>query len=466
MKPNNNKLRLVPKVEKEGVEPPKKKVKTLGNTRATDEELELEYSLFGDILPTKTPLGHAKKNTALTVEREEEDVPAFFIDKGMGAGDEEEEEEEEENVSEKEENDNIEGQGEDKGKKAAWEDEDDHVLKVSVSSNTRLRKLRVTEEEDVLTGKEYTERLRKQFTSTYKNHQKWAAQSSKGDDNLLMWSGKVLDQSAGNLAPGVMSATRMKDANIKEYSEATVQAVQFHPRAQVMLTAGLDKTIRLFQVDGKENAKIQSIHIQNMPILSCQFSADGSQVFAAGRRPFFYVYDMQKGAVEKVHKLQGREEKSLESMYVSPTGKHLVFLGNGGNMLLVDTHTRRLVSTLKMNGTSRAVAFNEDGSRMFTHGGDGQVYVWDMNSRQCIHRFVDEGCLQGTQLALGGKYLATGSDAGVVNIYDVNTCMASEAPKPLKAVMNLTTRIDCLRFNHDTQILAASSHEKKDALKM
>jgi hypothetical protein len=38
-------------------------------------------------------------------------------------------------------------------------------------------------------------------------------------------------------------------------------------------------------------------------------------------------------------------------MYISPNGKHTVFLGDNGMLLLVDTHTKRLVDTLKMNGT-------------------------------------------------------------------------------------------------------------------
>lgn len=33
-------------------------------------------------------------------------------------------------------------------------------------------------------------------------------------------------------------------------------------------------------------------------------------------------------------------------------------------------------------------------------------------------------------------------------------------------VQNLTTRIDMLEFNHDTQMLAMGSRMKKDALKM
>lgn len=46
---------------------------------------------------------------------------------------------------------------------AAWEDSDDERLLVSLASVPRLRKLRRTEAEDVITGKDYIKRLRKQY---------------------------------------------------------------------------------------------------------------------------------------------------------------------------------------------------------------------------------------------------------------------------------------------------------------
>jgi U3 small nucleolar RNA-associated protein 18 len=43
-----------------------------------------------------------------------------------------------------------------------WEDSDDERILVSLASNPRLRKLRLMESEDLVNGKEYTERLRRQ----------------------------------------------------------------------------------------------------------------------------------------------------------------------------------------------------------------------------------------------------------------------------------------------------------------
>ena len=45
-----------------------------------------------------------------------------------------------------------------------------------------------------------------------------------------------------------LSVVRLLDANIAEYSSCVIQAVKFHPFASLIATAGLDKTIRLYQV--------------------------------------------------------------------------------------------------------------------------------------------------------------------------------------------------------------------------
>ena len=40
----------------------------------------------------------------------------------------------------------------------------------------------------------------------------------------------------------------MRDANIAEPSKAVVQSIEFHPDGQVLMTAGMDKRLRFFQV--------------------------------------------------------------------------------------------------------------------------------------------------------------------------------------------------------------------------
>ena len=53
------------------------------------------------------------------------------------------------------------------GSAAAWDDSDDERIVVSLTSSPRLRKLRTAESEDLVNGKEYSKRLRRQFERLY-----------------------------------------------------------------------------------------------------------------------------------------------------------------------------------------------------------------------------------------------------------------------------------------------------------
>ena len=68
--------------------------------------------------------------------------------------------------------------------------------------------------------------------------------------------------------------------------------------------------------------------------------------------------------------------------------------------------------------------------------------------------------------------LSRSSSTGIVNVYSSQTALQpsdSGLPaerKPLKTILNLTTTVDTVQFNHDSQLLALASSQKKDALKM
>ena len=63
------------------------------------------------------------------------------------------------------------------------------------------------------------------------------------------------------------------------------------------------------------------------------------------------------------------------------------------------------------------------------------------------------------------------SSSGIVNIYDstsysLSSSEISKTPKPIKSIGNLTTAISSLKFNHDAQLLAMTSREKKDSMRL
>ena len=94
----------------------------------------------------------------------------------------------------------------------------------------------------------------------------------------------------------------------------TIQSIAFHPRAPVLLTAGLDKCIRLFHIDGKDNQKLSSFYIRDMPIYSAAFSADGDRIITTGRRNFFYCLNVDDGRNSRINGIRGM--RSLECIHL------------------------------------------------------------------------------------------------------------------------------------------------------
>jgi hypothetical protein len=73
--------------------------------------------------------------------------------------------------------------------------------------------------------------------------------------------------------------------------------------------------------------------------------------------------------------------------------------------------------------------------------------------------------------------LPSSATTGVVNVYDTSDIASQTGydqdigllpitPKPMRELMNLTTSVSTLAFNHDAQIMAIGSDKKKDAFRM
>ncbi|KAF7724742.1 U3 snoRNP protein [Apophysomyces ossiformis] len=493
-----------------------KKQKTAGVPKDAEEK-ELEKSLFGDLSDDVwDKAGRELEDYNEPVDKSDEEEEAiqddqlFFLDSGPLftmdstptpiAEEEHESNEEEEEEEEDEEEETEETEATEYFQKAAWVDEDDARLQISLKSTDRLKKLRKTEDEDVVSGAEYERRLRQQFSKIYPRPA-WAKlpseialdskkrKASESDDedgsdyegedqldeetriDLLKSTYGILEKRGTKqlLSTKHIDVVRMKDANQMSPAKATITSVAFHPDAQVMLTGSLDKTLRLFQIDGKVNPKIQSVHFKDTPITNAAFHTSGNQIIVTGRRKHYYIYDVQSGVMDRCPGIWGKEEKSLEKFSISPCGRYIAFLGTNGHIILVSYLTKQWLADLKMNRTVESVDWSSDGEYLFSIGAEGEVYQWHIGQRECVKRWVDDGALNPSVVRVSHdeKYYATGSSAGIVNVYD-RTVLAPNTPrpKPLKTIDNLTTHISNIKFNHDSQLMAISSIRKRDAFKL
>ena len=72
--------------------------------------------------------------------------------------------------------------------------------------------------------------------------------SDDEEGGVLLRTGNLLASSVERLPKETIAVTRLKDANRAKRAQAVVKALEFHPTANVLLTAGYHKTLDLFQV--------------------------------------------------------------------------------------------------------------------------------------------------------------------------------------------------------------------------
>jgi hypothetical protein len=183
--------------------------------------------------------------------------------------------------------DEDQGDRDSEGEAPAWQDPDDGATTKLVDASYRLRKLRRSREEtEALSSHELEKRLRERYEDTAQGSARtdWAkttqpltnkqrpdsdvdTEEDDSDDealNLFNTSKSLLASSRNRLPPNILNIVRCPDANQADPNKAVVRAVNFHPGSDpdqpLMLTAGLDKNLRFFQIGEEKSEKIHGIH--------------------------------------------------------------------------------------------------------------------------------------------------------------------------------------------------------------
>ncbi|KAG8907775.1 hypothetical protein FRB99_002274 [Tulasnella sp. 403] len=416
-------------------------------------------------------------------------------------------------------------------KAAAWHDPSDATIKVSLASDKRLRKLRDAPDDDEIDGREYERKLRQQYEKLnpapawasaareklhgHKRRRSSASSASPNSrsptpevENLLHSTSGLINtsQRPKHLPPNKIDITRLRNANESGKSERAVHSVRFHPSptVPVLLTAGLDERLRLFNIDGLTNPLLQTIHLPNLPILNAQFHPSGESVLMTGQRDFFYTFDLQRGTTNRCTRglwsasaLQSDGahlgDQTMEVCKYSDDGKVLAVAGRGGYVHLLNSGpggpSGQVIGSLRMNGTLKdlewcgaagaagtggvvgEVSGSSSRKELMTIGDNGQVYIWDVGMRRCVRTWKDDSAYGAQLLGRGGngKYFALGSNTGLVNVYGPEAGSRESLAAtmtPIKAIKNLIHPVTSIRFDPTCQIMAIASRYKRDQIRL
>ncbi|TIA85200.1 hypothetical protein E3P99_04050 [Wallemia hederae] len=359
---------------------------------------------------------------------------------------------------------------------AAWADDDDDV-EISLADNAKLRKLRKEEGEDVVGGDELESRLREKFKSINptpawaaqakdKRKRKQREQDSDADsddsdaDDLLNSTGiGALTNRKTRLRAGELKVERLKD--VVQTDEVKIVCVQFHQIINnLLLVAQSDRRLKVYNVEGSKSTLVQQIHLKDLPITTAAFNPTKPSIFIGGPRPFAYIFHLDTGAV---HRFKNPDDNVTAHAKFNADGSMIAMKGKRGSVELLKWSNAACVPSgrVKMNKPIADIAWGRD-STLHTISDTAEISTWDASKRRCIRTWKDQDNFAPTRMSVSrdGAFISIGYKSGIVNVYDSTTL------KLVKSLGNLTLSIDKLVFNSDSQLLASTSAERNDQLRL
>ncbi|XP_026755460.1 U3 small nucleolar RNA-associated protein 18 homolog [Galleria mellonella] len=341
--------------------------------------------------------------------------------------------------------------------KPAWIDEDDEQL--TSNNNTKNK-----------TTTLYAEKLKHKYESLM-GTPNWAKIKDKleanlEDSDILRKVGHIQKKKGSlNLSNNFLQLRKLQNINSEFRKQGQIiSCVEFHPKLSVALVAGLSGVVSLFSVGGDTNNQLHSFKFNN--VSAVQFSPDGSEAYLASKANHYYcMYDLVN-ATPKMVQLPHCVKRPL-IFKLSPNGKYIATSDSFDEVHIICSNSKELIKSLKHNYKVACVTFSHNSEQVYCYCIQGEITIWDLSTFRAVKKFYDNGCINASCISNSscGKLLATGSQEGIVNVYETNNITTSE-PFPMKTISNLTTKITDITFNNTTEILAISSYCFQNAVKL
>ena len=252
--------------------------------------------------------------------------------------------------------------------------------------------------------------------------------------------------------------------------------LNFHPKKKdILLTSGLDKKLKIFNINFEDNFTSKLMKIINtldIPIFSVKFISN-EDIIISGRRKHYYTYNLVKQNLTRIEgnfALSSNPINSLEKCFVGIDSNTYSFGDNYGNIYLYDINTKRFKYDIKISSSINSICF-DDKNYLYAVGDQSEIYIYDLRKyRNCLKKVNDYGnfytnCMD---ISYDYNYISTGGKQGYVNLYKVNDLIndLNEDVEPVKIYDNLTTSCDFVKFNKINTMLGISSKWKKNAMRL
>merc|ERR1712113_174766 len=297
-------------------------------------------------------------------------------------------------------------------------------------------------------------------------------------DNISSFTHNIVIKISERFEPFInesIKVKRLRDINLLESSNILVCSVEFHQLEYgMLLTAKLDKMLNLFQFNTECNEKLRSITFEDFFLCQASFILEKC-VLCVGKKPLYYLYDIEKENSDKAIIAQEKTVESFVLQHNSPTPL-AAFITNERCIPIISPKAKLVVGQLESNEIPRYVTFTGE------HGlwtvNDRNICHWDLRMQRCTTKFVNDGAQKITAMASPtyNKWLAIGFNTGQLKLFDSDELLTSSSHSNYllsiafmvskKIFTNIISTIDTIKISSDGNFLLVASKTKRDSIRL
>jgi len=155
----------------------------------------------------------------------------------------------------------------------------------------------------------------------------------------------------------------------------SINACAFSPNNNSILSAGADRTLKLWDLDtGK---KLKTFKYHDDEVNCCAFSPDGKYIVSGSQDETLRIWNAD--TCEETARLEGHQD-AVNSCAFSPDGTIIVSGSDDGSVIFWDTRTKQELEKIDISDAVNSCTFSPDGNIVAAASEDGMLTLIDSES--------------------------------------------------------------------------------------